>query len=462
MAEAGDFGYGAVMSTERAIETSTNAMSVHANKAAHNSPTAAKLSQQLFVFSVGFSIQFNVLIGGSGGGAAETGAYGYRFTDYIALVGLALLGLYALAPQRLAPLGLYGLIVGALFFFAMLSPDPRTSILAKHYILYSLAGICVASIINDPMALSRFCWGLILGGLATVPIFYLESAGYSSMLIDLGLVPGYSHIFEGIVRNLPRYSGLSGHPNEAGHVAALSAAAGAYFAYSKRRFLPLALAASSILPIFYYTWSRGGLVAGGVVLFIPFLFSRGRAGVWRLPLMIVAFLVVLVVISQLDFVTSRFEDDPNVSNNISGRLDSTTYAIGALLSHPFGTSIEDFYSVVSSGTGGTSSAHNGFLFFGGVFGLLPLLVLLVAFLANIIMRNETDTFFALLTLQVSLSYLFEQLSGSYSYAFVTSIMMSRLFLKTRIGAIFLAPLVRPPGRRKFGVPPRSQNAGVKS
>ena len=144
------------------------------------------------------------------------------------------------------------------------------------------------------------------------------------MLVDWGLVPGYSHVFEGIVRNLPRYSGLSGHPNEAGHVAALSAGAGAYFAYAHRRFLPLALAAGSILVVFYYTWSRGGLVAGGLVFVIPFLFSRGRAEVWRLPLMIVAFVVLLIAISQLDFVTSRFEDDPNVSNNIAGRLDSTT------------------------------------------------------------------------------------------------------------------------------------------
>ena len=321
VAEVEDFGYGAIMSIEKATGISTKTMSVHAYKAAPNSPTAATLWQQLFVFLVGFSIQFDVLIGGSGGGAAETGSFGYRFSDYVALVGLALLGLYALAPQRLFTLGLYGLVVAALFFFAMLSPDPRTGILAKHYILYSLAGIYVATIINDPTALSRFCWGLILGGLATVPIFYLESAGYSSTLIDWGLVPGYSHIFEGIVRNLPRYSGLSGHPNEAGHVAALSAGAGAYFAYAKRRFLPLVLAASSILVIFYYTWSRGGLVAGGLVLFIPFLFSRGRTEAWRLPVMIIAFFVVLVAISQMDFVTSRFEDDPNVSNNIAGRFE---------------------------------------------------------------------------------------------------------------------------------------------
>ncbi len=450
------------MRTERATATPAKTVSRQAIKAPPNNRTNTPLWQQFFVFLVGFSIQFNVLIGGSGGGMAETGAYGYRFTDYIALGAVGLLGLYALAPQRLFPLGLFGLAVGALFFFAMLSPDPRTSILAKHYILYSLAGIYVATIVNDPAALSRFCWGLILGGLATVPIFSLESAGYSSALIDWGLVPGYSHVFAGIVRNLPRYSGLSGHPNEAGHVAALSAAAGAYFAYVQRRFLPLVLAAGSILFIFYYTWSRGGLVAGGVVLFIPLLFSRGRTEVWRLPVMIFAFVIVLVAISQLDFVISRFEDDPNVSNNIAGRIDSTMYALGALLSHPFGTSIEDFYSIVGSGTGGTSSAHNGFLFFGGIFGLLPLLVLLTAFLANFLIRDETDIFFVFLTLQVGLSYLFEQLSGSYSYAFITCIMISRLFLKTRFGALFRAPLVRVARRKKWGIPPRSEMPSLKS
>jgi O-Antigen ligase len=461
-ADIEDFRYGAIMRTQRGTPTPAKAVSLQAIKAPSSNRISATLWQQFFVFLVGFSIQFNVLIGGSGGGALETGTFGYRFSDYIALGAFGLLCLYALAPQRLLPLGVFGLFVAALFFFAMLSPDPRTSILAKHYILYSLAGIYVAMIVNDQAALSRFCWGLILGGLATVPIFSLESAGYSSALIDWGLVPGYSHIFAGLVRSLPRYSGLSGHPNEAGHVAALSAAAGAYFAYVQRRYLPLALAAGSILLIFYYTWSRGGLVAGGVVLFIPFLFSRGRTEVWRLPLMIVSFVVVLVAITQFDFVISRFEDDPNVANNIAGRIDSTTYALGALLSHPFGTSMEDFYSIVGSGTGGTSSAHNGFLFFGGIFGVLPLLVLLTVFLANFIVRDETDIFFAFLTLQVSLSYLFEQLSGSYSYAFITSIMMSRLLLKTRLGALFQAPLVRSNRLRKWGIPPRSGTPSLKS
>ena len=450
------------MRTGRATPTPAQAVSRQAFKAPFNNRMRTPLWQQFFVSLVGFSIQFNVLIGGSGGGALETGTFGYRFSDFIALIAFALLCLYALAPQRLLPLGLFGLFIAALYFFAMLSPEPRTSILAKHYILYSLAGIYVAMIVSDPVALSRFCWGLILGGVASVPIFSLESAGYSSALIDWGLVPGYSHVFEGLVRSLPRYSGLSGHPNEAGHVAALSAAAGAYFAYVQRRYLPLALAAASILLIFYYTWSRGGLVAGGVVLFIPFVFSRGRTEAWRLPLMIAAFVVVLVAISQLDFVMSRFEDDPNISNNIAGRIDLTTYALGAIFSHPFGTSMEDFYSIVGSGTGGTNSAHNGFLFFGGIFGVLPLLALLMVFLANFIIRDETDIFFALLTLQVGISYSFEQLSGAYSYAFITSIMMSRLLLKTRLGAIFQAPLARSNGLRKWGIPRRSGTPSLKS
>jgi len=426
-----------------------------------SSRAGTPLWQQFFVLLVGVSIQFNVLIGGSGGGVAETGSYGYRFTDYVALGAVGLLGLYALAPQRLFPLGLFGLAVAALFLFPIISEDPRTGILAKHYGLYCLAGLYVAVLVHEPLTLGRFCWGLILGGVATVPIFILESSGYSSVLVDWGLVPGYSHVFEGIVRNLPRYSGLSGHPNEAGHVAALSAAAGAYFAYVRRRFLPLALAVSSILVIFYFTWSRGGLLAAAVVLSIPFLLSRGRAQPWRMPVMIAVFVIALVAISQLNFITARFEDDPNLSNNVTDRIDSTMYGLNAILSHPLGMPILDFYSVVSSGTGGTTSAHNGFLFFGGVFGMLPLLVLLIAFMANLFIRNETDIFFALLTLQVGISYLFEQLSGSYSYAFITSIMMSRLFLKTRLGVSFMAPIIRTARRRRLGVPYRSEMPSFK-
>ena len=160
MARAEDFGYGATMTSENASANPAKAVSLQATKTRPSNGTGTPLWQQFFVFLVGFSIQFNVLIGGSGGGVAETGGYGYRFTDFIALSALGLLGLYSLAPQRLFPLGLFGLIVAALFFFPILSSDPRTGILAKHYVLYSLAGIYIATIVSEPSALARFLLGI--------------------------------------------------------------------------------------------------------------------------------------------------------------------------------------------------------------------------------------------------------------------------------------------------------------
>jgi hypothetical protein len=397
------------------------------------------LWQQLLAFFAGFSIQFNMLIGGSGAGAVATGGYGYRLTDFVALTAIGLLGLYSITTHRLFALGLYGLIVAALLYFPVFSPDPRTSILAQHYAIYSLAALYLTVLLVKMSAINGFCWGLILGLVATLPIFVLQDSGYTSTLIEWGLVPGYSTW--GLTADSARYAGLMSHPNEAGHVAALAAAAAAYLAVVHRRFLPLALVAASLLVIFYYTLCRGSLLAGGTVLAISLLFSRGRFEPRRLMIVIIAF-AVLVAVSNMDFVTSRFENDQNLSNNIQYRIDSTLYGLHLLLTYPFGLPIEELSSILSSGTGGIGSVHNGFIFFGLILGLLPLTIFLMALLANVYVRNDTDVFFALLTLQVSLSFMFEQLSGAYSYAFIVCIIISWAFLKTSVGATFKSPLLR--------------------
>lgn len=398
--------------------------------------------KQSLAFLFGFSIQCNVLIGGGGEGVAATGGYGYRLTDFVAVGALGLLGISSLISRRILPISLFGMIVAALFILPMLSSDPRTVIVAQHYALYSFAALYVAIILSDVTAIEQFCWGLIVGLMATVPIFVAQDLGYTSALMDLGLLPGYSRIFEGIVRDVPRYSGLSGHPNEAGHVAALSAAAGAYFAFARGRFLPLAFVAASLVVIFYYTWSRGGLLVGGIILAIPFLFARRGAAAWRSVVMAGLLAIILLIASETDFVASRFSEDPNAANNITDRIESTLYSLELMFTHPLGMSATDLALVINSGTGGVGSAHNGFFFFGGIFGLLPLIILLAAFIANLRVRDDVDVFFAFLTLQVTLSFLFEQLSGAYSYAFVMCIIVARAFVKTRLGADLTAPLLK--------------------
>lgn len=413
------------------------------------------LWKQALVFMVGFCIQFNILVGGNGEGASAVGGYGYRLLDFVALGAACLLGIHSLvpvrdertftfAPYRVLPLILYAVAVGMLFAGAALSPDSRTAILAYHYILYCFAGLYVAVVINDVRALERFCWGLIIGLLGTIPVFVAENSAFASKLTEWGLVPGYTPEFGGIVRDLPRYAGLSGHPNEAGHVAALSTAAGAYFALVKRRFLPVALVSLGLITVFYYTWSRGAIIAGSATLAIPFLIPSGRARVLRLIIMSSILVIVVTFASQLDFITYRFGDDPNVSYNIADRFASILSGAGTMLAHPFGMSIYEFISHVASGSGGVNSPHNGFIFFGGVFGLLPLAVMLIVFVSNLSMRDNVDVFFALLTFQVSLSLMFEQLPGDYPYAFAICLICARAFSRTSIGNAFAAHSVQLP------------------
>ena len=401
------------------------------------------LWEQGGAFSFGFCFQFNVLVGGSGEGASATGGYGYRLIDFVCLGSVALLGFHSLMPRRILPLALYGLIVVALFAAPLLSSDSRTAILAYHYVLYSLAALYIVAILDNGPALEHFCWGLIIGLLATLPIFVLQDSVYSPKLIEWGLTPGYTQVLVNNDTDFLRYAGLSGHPNEAGHVAALSAAAGAYFAFVQRRFLPVALVCAGLMVVFYYTRSRGGLSAGGAILAIPFLVTRGHITFLRFAVMSGVLILAFLSISEIDFVATRFSDDANLGDNIADRLDSILSGLQVMLTHPFGIPIQEFASYVAAGSGGVASPHNGFIFLGGVFGILPLLAFLVACVTNLRVRTDTDVFFALFTVQVAISFLFEQLPESYSYGLAVCLICARAFLRTPFGAQFkLRPVQR--------------------
>jgi hypothetical protein len=149
--------------------------------------------------------------------------------------------------------------------------------------------------------------------------------------------------------------------------------------------------------------------------------------------------IAVIVMSNIEFIATRFQD-PNASTNVQDRFDSILYGLQIILTHPFGTSTDELVSLVVSGTGGVGSMHNGFLWFGGIFGLLPLGLFLLAIFADVRVRNDNDIFFASLAFQVSLSFLFEILSEAYSYVFVMCLIFSWAFLKTRVGGLLRAPV----------------------
>ena len=399
---------------------------------------AVPLWKQFAAFSFGFFIQWNILIGGSGEGAAAVGGYGFRITDFLSVIGLALLGIHALSPRRVLASALFGLIVAVLIVPRILnsSVDPRTLILLEHYALYSFAGLYIAVLLSDSVACDRFCWGLIAGLLATIPIFVLQANEFTSALIDLGLVPAYYRILQITFAAASRYAGLWGHPNEASHVAALAAAAGAYFTVAYRRLLPLIIVAAAFVVIFWYTQSRGGFLAAGLTLCISVLVARQK-GTKILPPLLPAILLIIGIIFalQIDFIASRLVYDPGTATNYEERTASLVAGLNIVLANPFGLPMTEFEALMRSDTGGIATPHNGFVFFAAVFGVVPFAILIAAFVANLKTKDTTDVFFAFFSLQIGISMLFEEVPLSYCYALSLCMILGRAYLKTPIGRI---------------------------
>jgi hypothetical protein len=388
--------------------------------------------KKALAFVFGFCIELNIVIGGGG----DLGNYGIRITDLLSIAATVFLGVHIVVQRSRITLLLYVLVVAAIISFRLFDPlfwlEPHTEIIVGRYASYGIASLYVALLLSDIGAANLFCWGLITGLFATVPIFILQESGQSSILVDLGLRSALNPEFFLNELGNSRYVGLWGHPNEASHVASLASAAGAYFVVVHRRFLPLILVAAGLAITFYYTQSRGGLLAGGATLGVSLLFSRQRRiGISRT--MVAAFAVAIVAIVLLQFSTfsSRFLDDPTIVSNYADRLDSVLGGLELILTYPFGVPIAEFQTLMNAQTG-MSTPHNGFVYFAAIFGLLALAILIASLVVNFRIRGNADVLFAFLTIQVCFSFLFEELPGSCSYTFVLCIIFARAFLRTGI------------------------------
>jgi len=399
-------------------------------------------SQKFLLFLLGFSIEFNILIGG--GGDVSLGTSGYRITDFLAIATACLLGFRVLIRRaNVLVLGLFGLLLAIIVSFRFFDPsfwgESHTQIIVGRYLVYGFAGLYVALLLDNTRAADLFCWGLITGLLATASIFIIQGAGLSSELAALGIKSTGIEDFVLSDVGTSRYTGLWGHPNEAGHVAALASAAGAYFVVVHRRFIPLTLVAIGLGVTFAYTQNRGGLLAGGATLGISLLFSRQR----RLEIvrtLTSAFSIVVIVTALLQFstFTSRFLDDPMIEGNYEERLDTIWAGIHVVLDYPFGVPIREFSDIMTSQTG-LPTPHNGFVYFAAIFGLLPLIILLTAFANSLRVRNDADVLCAFLTIQVCLSFLFEQLHPNCSYTFVLCVILARASLRVAASGRKAAP-----------------------
>jgi hypothetical protein len=389
-------------------------------------------------FAFGFFGQFNILVGGTGAGVAESGGYGYRISDLLCVVALVFLAARALNPRCFISLVIFTLALAAVSFVRILEPtiqnDPRTAILAAHYLLYGFGALYLAAILDQQYSRNGFCWGMIFGLICTIPIFVLEAAGYTSNLVSFGLVPGYYSEYSLNIGDTARYAGLWSHPNEAGHVAALAAPAAAYLYISQRRAIAMYIAAAALLTVFYFTQSRAGLLVGASVLaFALFVGPGGRINILRLLLAAIIISVCIELLSQIEFISSRFQD-PGAEGNLAERLNTNFFGLQIALSHPFGLSELDFHSILASATGGVGSPHNGFIFFAAVFGWLPFVVFIAALIKSLSIKSDCDILFALIAVGVALSFLFEELPLSYPFAFVICLIIARVYVQTRIGS----------------------------
>lgn len=389
-----------------------------------------------FAFAASFFIEFDILIGGQTVGASAVGGYGYRISDAVCVVGILLLVTIAYNSARIVSLYIFAIVIVMIFAPVLLFQEGFGVTVGTRYILYSLSGLFLVSVISAEEGMTWFCYGMIAGVAASAGIFVLQDSEISrSILLSWGLVAGYADQYGGYLRETPRYSGLWGHPNEAGHVGALAAGAGAYFYLGKRRIFPLVVLAISLCAYFYYTLSRGGLIAGAATIFIALIVPRDGKIADPKFLFSLLFAALLVLgASQFDLLTSRFASDANVQGNIQERIISTVTGLQIALSHPLGMSIDSFVSLLAGLTGGLSSPHNGFIFMGAILGSLPLIATILTLGINFRVREKVDLFFAYSSLQICLSMMFEQMPGSVPYIFMLSLLMARAFVRSKIGS----------------------------
>lgn len=392
--------------------------------------------QRWVAFAAGLFVQFNILIGGQTEGAATAGGYGYRASDFICVLCVLLLVSMTYNSNRIFSAYVYVIGIVLLFAPTVLLRNDYTVTIGIRYILYSISGLYLASILTEQRTMSWFCYGMIAGLVAAVGVFVLQNASIArSTLLSLGLIAGYANDYGGYIRDTPRYSGLWGHPNEAGHVGALAAAAGVYFYVAERKILPLAIVCAGIVGFFYFTLSRGGLIASAVPIAVAVMLPRSGKILDARFLGGLAFLAILALgASQLDFLFSRFTSDQNASGNLAERLDTTLAGIRIALTQPLGLSVTDFVSQLDSITGGVGSPHNGFVLLGAVLGTAPLVVVVWAIAMSFKVEYLPDLFFAYLSLQLCVSNLFEQMPASVPYIFALSLLIGHAFLKTKLGS----------------------------
>ncbi|WP_142856110.1 O-antigen ligase family protein [Agrobacterium tumefaciens] len=402
----------------------------------------------IFVFSIGFFIQCNVL----------TSNLGLRFlniTDMLVLMTLpviALLYIRCLTPSillfYLAPLTLF-FVLSAAFADDRGEGEFYTTAMTYFYAVYFLF---FAYMLFKENLLKLFCWGIFAGFVAVTILLFLDIFIHA-LLAPVGLSFNFDEaaVLEAAAKGemsplllrVEKAGGIWPVGNTAGPAFALAGAAAAYLAERYRRPMLFAVFLLIYLAGFTLTLNRSGVFA---VLAIGLFFYIRNFSIRMLLSTYFGFaLTALAVASVLplgafDFAeqafSKRFLEDNNSSNNLQERFGTITGGFQVMLNHPLGIGYtarsQELSAISHSGT-----PHNGFLataYASGIgFCFLSAFALFYA-----IFRKRKISFFTYSAIGVIIGYQFEELNFNpvfmahigLALAYASIDLDFRLFLKT--------------------------------
>lgn len=311
--------------------------------------------------------------------------------------------------------------------------------------LYLLGGVGLYILVAQRSGTTWFCWGILLGGLLSLIVFVMEANGMTGLAKAIGLAQATQNVqMVAVGGGIGRLTGMWGHANEVGHVLAIAAPAAGYLFVSKRERMPLVILGIILAVCFFYTANRGGIIAA-MATCIAMLFARKESiAVQRNSILLTlgAMAVIAYALYFLPppaFIYERFADDAAMTNNASGRMATTLAGIEIALRHPFGMQVQDWRSALLSQTG-FQTPHNGFISMANGLGVPFLLMYLFALVVVVIAglrqprKLSLDIFLMLAAVQMSVSFLFEELSYVDAFMLMFSLVMARVYS----GAVNLA------------------------
>ncbi|NTA38917.1 O-antigen ligase family protein [Agrobacterium salinitolerans] len=374
----------------------------------------------IFVFSIGFFIQCNVL----------TSNLGLRFlniTDMLVLMTLPVLALLYIRCLTLSIILFYLVPLTMLFVLTTLFADARgdgefyTTAMTYFYAVYFLF---FAYMLFKENLLELFCWGIFAGFIAVTILLFLDtvihdqlaSLGLSFMFDEAGVLElAAKGEVTPLLLRVEKAGGIWPVGNTAGPAFALAGAAAAYVAERHKRPALFAVFLLVYLASFTLTLNRSGVFA---VLAIGLYFYVRNFSIKMLLSTYFGFALCALVIAAVlplgafDFAeqafTKRFLEDSNSSNNLHERWETITGGFQVMFQHPVGIGFTARYEELAR-ISRIGTPHNGFMATAYASGL-GFCIMSAFALVYVIFRKRKIGFFAYSAIGVIIGYQFEELN----------------------------------------------------